>query len=153
NLNLTSTDFAVMTSTRADNDLFFGKLYVSSNIRIRGTMDKPTIDGNIRANENTDSVRIVPNENPDDADRVGVVNEDGKSDTTRANVLAKLDSMTTTTTLSGFDLALNLTTDPEAKFKIIIDEGSQDALNIQGIAELNTAIDASDKITLSGTFT
>lgn len=153
NLNLTSTDFAVMNSTREDNDLFFGKLYVSSNIRIRGNMDKPTIDGNIKANENTDFVFIVPNENPGVADRDGVVKFVDKSDTTRANVFAKLDSMTTTTTLSGFDLALNLTTDPEAKFKIIIDEGSQDALNIQGIAELNTAIDASDKITLSGTFT
>jgi hypothetical protein len=153
NLNLTSTDFAVMNSTREDNDLFFGKLYVTSNIRIRGNVDKPTIDGDIKANEKTDFVFIVPNDNPGVADRDGVVKFVDKSDTTRANVFAKLDSMTTTTTLSGFDLALNLSTDREAKFKIIIDEGSQDALNIQGIAELNAAIDASDKITMSGTFT
>lgn len=153
NLNLTSSDFAVMNSTREDNDLFFGKLYVSSNIRIRGNMAKPTIDGNIKANENTDFVFIVPNENPGVANRDGVVKFVDKSDTARTNVFAKLDSMTTSTTLSGFDLALNLTTDPAAKFKVIIDEGSQDALNIQGVAELNAAIDASDKITLSGTFT
>src|SRR5690606_4896162 len=76
-----------------------------------------------------------------------------KSDTARTNVFAKLDSLTTATTLSGYDIALNLATDREAKFKIIIDEGSQDALNIQGIAEINTTIDASDKITMSGTFT
>jgi hypothetical protein len=142
-----------MNSTREDNDLFFGKLYVTSNIRIRGNVDKPTIDGDIKANEKTDFVFIVPNDNPGVADRDGVVKFVDKSDTTRANVFAKLDSMTTTTTLSGFDLALNLSTDREAKFKIIIDEGSQDALNIQGIAELNAAIDASDKITMSGTFT
>lgn len=153
NLNLTSNNFAVMNSTRIDNDLFYGKLYVTSNIRIRGNMNKPTIDGDIKANENTDFVFIVPNENPGVADRDGVVKFVDKSDTTRANVFAKLDSMTTTTTLSGFDLALNLSTDREAKFKIIIDEGSQDALNIQGVAELNASIDASNKITMSGTYT
>src|SRR5690606_8369846 len=53
----------------------------------------------------------------------------------------------------GMDLSLNLSTDRDAKFKIIIDEGSQDALNIQGVAELTTTIDASEKITMSGTFT
>lgn len=153
NLNLTSTNFAVMNSTREDNDLFFGKLYVTSNLRIRGNLNNPSIDGNINANENTDFVFILPNDNPGVADRDGVVKFVNKSDTARANVFARLDSMTTTTTLSGFDMALNLTTDREAKFKIIIDEGSQDALNIQGVAELNAAIDASDKITMSGTYT
>ena len=153
NLNLTTDDFAVVNSTREDNDLFFGKLYVTSNLRIRGNLDKPTIDGNVKANENTDFVFIVPNENPGVAERDGVVKFVDKSDTARTNVFAKLDSMTTATRLTGMDLALNLTTDREAKFKIIIDEGSQDALNIQGVAELNTAIDASSKITMSGTFT
>jgi len=153
NLNLTTNNFAVVNSTREDNDLFFGKLFVTSNIRIRGNMDKPTIDGNVTANSNTDFVFIVPNENPGVADRDGVVKFVDKSDTARTNVFAQLDSLTTATTLSGYDIALNLATDREAKFKIIIDEGSQDALNIQGIAEINTTIDASDKITMSGTFT
>lgn len=153
NLNLTTKNFAAVNSTRLDNDLFYGKLNITSNIRIRGNMNKPIIDGDVSANENTDFVFIVPNENPGIAERDGVVKFVDKSDTARANVFAKLDSMTTATTFSGMDLALNLSTDKEAKFKIIIDEGSQDALNIQGIAELSTAIDASEKITMSGTFT
>ena len=153
NLNLTTDDFAVVNSTREDNDLFFGKLYVTSNIRITGDLDKPVIDGNVTANENTDFVFIVPNDNPGVAERDGVVKFVDKSDTARTNVFAKLDSMTTTTKLKGMDLALNLSTNRDAKFKVIIDEGSQDALNIQGVAELNTTIDASEKITMSGTFT
>jgi hypothetical protein len=153
NLNLTTNNFAVVNSTREDNDLFFGKLYVTSNIRIRGNLDKPVIDGNVSANENTDFVFIVPNDNPGIAERDGVVKFVDKSDTVRTNVFAKLDSMTTATRLTGMDLSLNLSTDRDAKFKIIIDEGSQDALNIQGVAELTTTIDASEKITMSGTFT
>ena len=153
NLNLTTNNFAVVNSTREDNDLFFGKLYVTSNIRIRGNLDKPVIDGNIAANENTDFVFIVPNDNPGIAERDGVVKFVDKSDTLRTNVFAKLDSMTTATRLTGMDLSLNLSTDRDAKFKVIIDEGSQDALNVQGVAELTTTIDASEKITMSGTFT
>ena len=153
NLNLTTKNFAAVNSTREDNDLFYGKLNITSNIRISGDLNKPVIDGDVKANENTDFVFIVPNENPGIAERDGVVKFVDKSDTAKANIFARLDSMTTATKLSGMDLALNLSTDREAKFKVIIDEGSQDALNIQGIAELNTAIDASEKITMSGTFT
>ncbi|GGH16138.1 hypothetical protein GCM10011418_18320 [Sphingobacterium alkalisoli] len=154
NLNLTTADFAVVNSTREDNDLFFGKLFVTSNIRITGDLNKPKIEGNVKANENTDFVFIVPNDNPGVAERDGVVKFVDKSDTARTNVFAQLDSLTTASSvLSGFDLALNLSTDRDAKFKVIIDEGSQDALNIQGVAELNTTIDANSNITMSGTYT
>lgn len=153
NLNLTTDDFEVMNSTREDNDMFFGKMYLTSNLRITGDLNKPRIDGNVKANEKTDFNFIVPNDDPGVAQRDGVVKFVDKSDTARANVFAKLDSMTTASTLSGYDIALNLSTDPQAKFKIILDEGTQDALNIQGTAEINTTIDANDKITMSGTFT
>jgi len=154
NLNLTTDDFEVMNSTREDNDMFFGKMYLTSNLRVTGNLDKPKIDGNVKANENTDFSFIVPNDDPGVAQRDGVVKFVDKSDTTRANVFAQLDSMIkVSNTLSGYDIALNLSTDREAKFKIILDEGTQDALNIQGVAELNTTIDANDQIIMSGTFT
>ena len=152
-LTLNTQNFAVVNSTREDNDLFFGKMYITSNLRIGGDLNKPSLDGNITANENTDFVFIVPNENPGVAQREGVVAFVDKSDTLSHNVFAKLDSMTTASALSGFDIALNLTTHRDARFKVILDEGSNNALNIQGIAEINTTIDASDKITMSGTFT
>jgi hypothetical protein len=141
-----------VNSTRQDNDLFFGKMYVSSDLRIRGTLDKPVVDGNIKVQDKTDFVFIMPNDEPGMVERKGVVEFVDKSDTTRTNVFAKLDSLTTTK-LTGIDVTLNLQTDKNAKFKVILDEGSQDALNIQGEAELNAGIDASNKITMSGTYT
>lgn len=153
NLNLSTDDFAAVNSTREDNDLFYGKLYITSNLRITGNLDKPRIDGNVKANNKTDFVFIVPNDDPGIAQRDGVVKFVNRSDTAATNVFAKLDSMTTATRLSGYDIALNLSTDRDAKFKVVLDEGTNDALLIQGVAELNTTIDASDKITMSGTFT
>lgn len=154
NLNVVTYNFAAVNSVRSDNDLFYGKLYVTSNLRIKGSVDNPKIDGNVTANENTDFVFIVPTDNPGVAERDGVVKFVNKSDTSQANIFARLDSLTTVNKqLSGFDLALNLSTSRDAKFKVILNEGSQDALNIQGVAELTAAIDASNKITMSGTFT
>ncbi|AIM38209.1 hypothetical protein KO02_17115 [Sphingobacterium sp. ML3W] len=152
NLNLKTDNFEVVNSTRQDNDLFFGKMYVSSDLRIRGTLDKPVVDGNIKVQDKTDFVFIMPNDDPGMVERKGVVEFVDKSDTTATNVFARLDSLTTTK-LTGIDVTLNLQTDKNAKFKVIIDEGSQDALNIQGEAELNAGIDASNKITMSGTYT
>ncbi len=153
NLNLTMNDFAAVNSTREDNDLFFGQLYLTSNLRIRGNLDQPRVDGDITVNDKTDFVFVVPNDDPGVAQRDGVVKFVNRSDTAAANVFARLDSLTTASQLSGMDIALNLSTDREAKFKVILDEGTQDALNIQGVAELNATIDASDKITMSGTYT
>ncbi|MGE8377869.1 MAG: translocation/assembly module TamB domain-containing protein, partial [Sphingobacterium sp.] len=152
NLNVNTDNFEVLNSTQTDNDMFYGKMYLTSNLRIRGNLDKPVVDGTIKVLGDTDFTFVMPNENPGMADRKGVVEFVDKSDTTRANIFAKLDSMTVTK-LTGMDVDLNLQTDKEAKFKILLDAGSQDALNIQGQAELNAGIDASSKITLSGTFT
>jgi len=152
NLNVNTDNFEVLNSTQSDNDMFYGKMYLTSNLRIRGNLDKPIVDGTIKVLDDTDFTFVMPNEDPGMADRKGVVEFVDKSDTTRANVFAKLDSMTVTR-LTGIDVDLNLQTDKDAKFKILLDAGSQDALNIQGEAELNAGIDASSKITLSGTFT
>lgn len=152
NINVNTDNFEVLNSTQSDNDMFYGKMYLTSNLRIRGNLDKPIVDGTIKVLDDTDFTFVMPNDDPGMADRKGVVEFVDKRDTTRANVFAKLDSMTVTR-LTGIDVDLNLQTDKDAKFKILLDAGSQDALNIQGEAELNAGIDASSKITLSGTFT
>jgi len=153
NLNLTSNDFEAVSSSRKDNDLFYGKLYVTSNLRITGNSDSPAISGNVRANDKTDLVLLVPNDNPGVAERDGVVKFVDRGRVARPNVFARLDEMATLGGLAGYSLTLDLSTDREAKFRIVLDEGTQDALNIQGVAQLSAGIDAADRISLSGTFT
>lgn len=152
NLNLITDNFEVVNSTRLDNDLFYGKMYVSSNLRVRGDLDKPVVDGNIMVNDKTDFTFILPNDDPGMVERKGVVEFVDKSDTSHVNVFAKLDSLKTSK-ITGMDIALNLQTSKDAKFTVIIDEGSQDALNIQGVAEINAGVDPSNKISMSGTYT
>lgn len=151
-LGIAMDNFEVLNSTQADNDLFYGKMFLGTDLQIGGNLDKPIVDGTIKVLDSTDFTMVMPNNDPGIADRKGVVEFVDKRDTAAANALARLDSMTVTK-LTGIDVDLNLQTDKDAKFKILLDAGSQDALNIQGEAELNAGMDASGKITMSGTFT
>jgi len=151
-LGIAMDNFEVLNSTQADNDLFYGKMFLGTDLQIGGNLDKPVVDGTIKVLDSTDFTMVMPNNDPGMADRKGVVEFVDKRDTATANALARLDSMTVTK-LTGIDVDLNLQTDKDAKFKILLDAGSQDALNIQGEAELNAGVDASGKITMSGTFT
>ncbi|WP_088162367.1 translocation/assembly module TamB domain-containing protein [Sphingobacterium sp. G1-14] len=151
-LNIVMDNFEVLNSTQADNDLFYGKMFLGTDLQIGGNLNKPVVDGTIKVLDSTDFTMVMPNNDPGMADRKGVVEFVDKRDTATANALARLDSMTVTK-LTGIDVDLNLQTDKDAKFKILLDAGSQDALNIQGEAELNAGVDASGKITMSGTFT
>src|SRR3546814_3367325 len=110
--------------------MYLGQLYVSSNIRIQGDMDNPTVNGTLQVNDNTDVTFVLPNDDPGMVDRQGIVRFVDRSDTSNANIFARVDSLTQTE-LSGLNLSVNIVTDKDAKFTIVIDPGSQDALAIQ----------------------
>ena len=151
-LTLTADDFQVLNSTQQDNDLYYGQLFISSNLRIQGDMHSPNVSGTLQVNENTDVTFVMPNDDPGMVDRQGIVRFVDRSDTARANVFAKVDSLKHTE-LAGVNLSVNIATDKDAVFTIVIDPGSQDALTIQGEAELNAGVNPSGDITLNGTYT
>ncbi len=151
-LTLTADDFQVLNSSQQDNDMYYGQLYVSSNLRIQGDINNPNVNGTLQVNDDTDVTFVMPNDDPGMVDRQGIVRFVDRSDTSSVNVFAKVDSLTQTE-LSGLNLSVNIVTDKDAKFTIVIDPGSQDALAIQGEAELNAGIDPSGEITLNGNYT
>lgn len=151
-LSLITSDFQVLNSTRADNDLYYGDLFISSNLEIGGNLNLPVINGNIFVNDNTAVSFIIPNDDPGLVERDGIIKFVNKADTAVVNYFAPLDSLTTTQ-LGGINLSVNIQTHEDALFSIILDPASEDALNIQGEAELTAGMDVSGKITLAGTYT
>ncbi|MFC3197938.1 translocation/assembly module TamB domain-containing protein [Parapedobacter deserti] len=151
-LTLVANDFQVLNSSQQDNDMYYGKLFISSNLRIQGDMNNPKVSGTLRVNDDTNVTFVMPNDDPGMVDRQGIVRFVDRSDTVRANVFAKVDSLKHTE-LAGVNLSVNVSTDKNAVFTIVIDPGSQDALTVQGEAELNAGMDPSGDITLNGTYT
>lgn len=152
NLTVNADDFQVLNSTKKDLDIFYGQLFISSNLRITGSLNNPMINGSLNVDEHTNVTFVLPNDDPGMVERDGIIKFVNRSDTARVNVFARLDSLTTTE-LGGLRLSLNIQTHESAAFSIVIDEGSGDALNIMGSADLTAGIDPSGNITLTGTYT
>lgn len=151
-LTLRADDFQVLNSTQQDNDMYYGILFISTNLNITGDMESPTVQGTLRVEDKTDVTFVLPNDDPGMVDRQGIVRFVDRGDTTQTNVFAGVDSLTHTE-LSGINLSVNIATDKDAAFTVVIDPGSQDALRIQGEAELNAGMNPSGDIRLTGTYT
>jgi hypothetical protein len=152
-LDVTTENFKALSSTAKDNDLFYGSVFVSSNLRIEGDMDAPSVDGKISVNKGTRFTVVLPTSDPAVQDREGVVEF---VDMDQPNEVAPLTAGADTlnrTSVSGMDVSVNVEVDSNAIFSIIVDEGTGDFLEVQGEASLSAGIDPSGKISMTGNYT
>lgn len=153
-LNIKMDNFRAVNSTQADNKLFYGKLYLNSNIKIGGNMDKPIVDATITVNDKTDMTFVLPEDDPSIEDRQGVVEVINENAPKMDSILMakELDSLKKTG-LRGLDVNATINVSKAANFTIVIDERNGDVVQIKGEAHLNGGIDPSGKISLTGTYT
>ena len=152
-LNITTTNFRVINSTETDNKMYYGKLYLNSNIKITGTMKKPVVDATLTVNDKTDLTIVLPEDDPGLEDRKGVVEVFNEKEPQMDSIMMarQLDSLKKTG-LTGMDLTATVNIDKGAKFTIVIDPRNGDVVHLQGEAHLNGGIDASGKTNLTGTY-
>jgi hypothetical protein len=153
-IDIRTDNFRVMNSTQADNKLYYGKLYLNSNIKIRGTQTSPVVDADITVNDNTDLTVVLPGNDPGVEDRKGVV-EFFDEDTPKLDsilVAKQLDSLKKSD-VTGMDISANIKISKAAAFHIVIDPRNGDVVHLRGDASLNGGIDKSGKINLTGTYT
>jgi len=150
NLNVNADNFRAINSTEKDNDLYYGELYLDTRLRIKGDMNKPVIDGNIKLNKDTKLTVVLPQSDPSIVDREGVV-EFIDQDHPELQKLAVNDSISKTK-FKGIDASVNIEIDKDAELNLIIDKGNGDYLKLKGEARLTGGIDPSGKTTLTGRY-
>ncbi|TWR29257.1 translocation/assembly module TamB [Mucilaginibacter pallidiroseus] len=153
-MDIRMDNFRVINSTKADNKLFYGKLFMDANVKVRGDMAKPVVDATLTVNDKTDMTFVLPTTDPGIEDRKGVVEFfDQDAPKTDSILMARqLDSLKQSE-LTGLDVTATVNIDKAANFNIVIDERNGDVVNIRGEAHLNGGIDASGKTSLTGTYT
>lgn len=151
-LDFEANDFRVVNSTRRDNNQFYGTLYLDSKIKIRGTPERPDINANFKANDRTDLTMVIPQEDPDIAEREGVVEFFDADMPVDDSSFADLIDSLSTTDLKGLNISANLEVDERAKLSFVIDEGNGDMVVAKGKAVLSGAIDPSGKVSMTGTY-
>lgn len=152
-LSFNADDFTALNSTKANNQLFYGKLNIDADVKVKGSIDAPSVKATFRANKNTDFIFVLPSEDPEVVSREGVVNfidVDGPKDSIQNK--PTLDTVVEYKSLAGTDIDVTFETDTAAAFTLVVDERNGDALKIKGDAELSGGLDPSGKLTMSGNY-
>ena len=152
NLNVTTNNFLVINTTSSDNELYYGKIIVDSDISIRGDQNKPIIDARLKLLEGSDITFVVPADNLATVEREGIVEFIDMDQ--KANPITDIQETQDTlrAELRALDLKTNVDIDKNTRIKIIIDEIAGDYLEVLGSATASFGIDPSGKISLSGRY-
>jgi autotransporter translocation and assembly factor TamB len=152
NLKVDAENFRVVNTTKKVNSLYYGEMYINTNLNITGTERNPSVDGNLTVNEGTNFSIVIPQADAGVVQREGVVEFVDFSNPGVDSLFLAYDSLNNADIL-GFNIAANISIVREANFNVIVDVANGDFLNLKGVGELTAGIDPSGKVTLTGTYT
>lgn len=151
NLKVDAANFKAINSKAKDNDLYYGELYLDNNLTIKGTMESPVVEGDIKINKDTKFTVVLPQDDPSIADREGIV-EFIDQDQPQLITKVAFDEELSQTEIKGVLASVNIEIDKEAELSMIIDKSNGDFLKLKGEGQLNGGIDQSGKTTLTGRY-
>ena len=150
-LGITATNFNAVNSKAKDNDVYYGELYLDNNLKVKGTLNNPIVEGNIKINKGTKFTVVLPQDDPSIADREGIV-EFIDQDHPKLMATIAFDEELSKSEIKGINASVNIEIDKEAELSLIIDKANGDFLRLKGEAILNGGIDPSGKTTLTGKY-
>ena len=151
NLTLNSENLQVLNSTEEDNDLYYGQLFLDTDVKIEGDLNIPKVTGTIKINDNTDFTYVIPESEIEAVEREGVVVFVNKKQTNDI-LTADGNSETSTGVVTGLDIKTILKVDKSAILNVVIDKKTGDNLQVSGEADLNFGMTPNGRTTLSGKY-
>lgn len=147
---LTTNNFTVLNTSIRDNPLFFGKVIISSNIRIKGDDKLPVIRADVTLLKGSDVAVIIPSSkvSVDRGEGVVVLTDTASS----YSIMNSQDTVALLAAFKGFDISANLEITKQTTLKVIIDKQSGDSLVVKGEGRLSFAMDESGNQNLTGTY-
>ena len=151
-ISLNAQNFRMVNAPVNSSRPFYGQLNLDAAINLEGKVDAPAVDGTIRVNKNTNFYYVLPGNDPEVGDRVGVVRfVDHRTGDTLIDRKA-LALRARKTEIKGLDVSLNLLTDTSALLNVVIDPRSGDELNVRGRSNLVFQLEKSGKMDLTGSY-
>ena len=153
-LDVNARNFRALNTKQNDNQLYYGPVYIDCDIHLRGDMNVPKIDMDLRLRNKSVFTVVVPGSDPSIVDRDGViqfVDAAHREDSAALATAAAIDSANKSS-FSGLQLSANITVDTSAELDVIVDPQNGDNLKVRGDAKLNATIDPSGKISMTGRY-
>nr|WP_307735032.1 translocation/assembly module TamB domain-containing protein [Chitinophaga nivalis] len=153
NLDVNADNFMALGKQQNQDQWVYGPAFIDSKVKIRGNLDLPRVDANLKLRDKSSVTVMLPQEEPGLADRSGVVEFVDKSNPVDTALQAKLDSLKyQNPKLKGLIFSGNVEITPESVIKIIIDKQNGDFVQAKGAANINATLDPSSKMSLTGRY-
>lgn len=152
NLKLTASNFQILNSTEKDNDLFYGKVGVSTTTSITGNFSEPVVDMHVNLTDESNFTYVIPQSEKGVLEQKGIVefvDRDAKDDPFLATINPK---DTLKSTFKGINLSANIELNDKETFNIIIDPATGDKLSVKGNSTLTLDIDPTGDMVLTGRY-
>ncbi|KAA9333035.1 hypothetical protein F0P96_08605 [Hymenobacter busanensis] len=149
-LNATTTNFLAVQSTRRDNPLYYGKLFVDSESRVTGNLQRPAVRTRATVADGSDLTVVVPTDDPVAVEREGIVVFIDKDAPKVDSALAQTVDIDSAAVATGYDVRANITVTDRTPFTIVIDEAAGDNLRVRAEGTLNAVLDERGAQTLTG---
>ncbi|MES2827358.1 MAG: translocation/assembly module TamB domain-containing protein [Bacteroidota bacterium] len=152
NMDIATNNFRALNSTAADNDMIYGTVYLTSNIKVRGDLNQPNVDMTIKVEKGTKFFFALPVSDPTVIDQEGIVQFiDADAAPFNGQKALNGDSISKAD-IKGITLSANVSIDPEAELNVVVDPSNGDALKVRGEANLIATMDPSGKTSLTGRY-
>ncbi|MDR3711804.1 MAG: translocation/assembly module TamB domain-containing protein [Puia sp.] len=151
-VSLNAVNFRLVNAPAASNRQFYGALNMDASANISGDISSLKVLGGLRVNRKTDFFFVLPGSDPEIVDRAGVVRFIDKAHPgdTLVNQAALMGMRAANAEIKGMDISLNIETDSNAVFTMVLDERTGDQLTARGRSNLVFGMDKSGKIDLTG---
>lgn len=151
-LRLKTSDFLVLNTTAIQNKMYYGRVTVDSDIKLKGTPALPEVKADIALVGGSYFTYTIP-ESKMVVDRGdGVIEFLYDPEDMHPIMMRHTTEMPKESALKGMDLMAKIKIDSYTGFKLMLDPTSGDSLVVRGDANLNLAIDPSGKMSLSGIY-
>ena len=153
-LDAVTDDFLLLNSTAADYKLYYGKMVVDSNIKVRGNLNLPVVTADVTVVDGSALTIVVPAEAVSKQEQEGIVQFVNMHRRRRPNSILNEERQDSTQemALTGIDARANVELTDKSKFTVIIDETTGDRLEVTGNGTLNAGMDPAGNITLTGRY-
>lgn len=152
-LRATTDHFMAVRSTRKDNELYYGRVFVDSETRLTGPLTLISIDTRATVADGSNLTIEMPTEDPALVERRGIVRFVDKSLPLDSLLARQIGEDTVQAQAQGYEIRAVVTVTDRTPFTIVIDPASGDNLKVRADGSLNTGIDPQGNITLTGQLT
>ncbi len=149
-LKFTTDNFLAIGRKKTPDQTIYGPTHVNALVNIKGTLEIPFIDGSVAVKDKSEFTYINIPEEDKSARGEGIIEFFNPMQPYDSIEVGKKKVAIQTDFGAAVNMVINIT--PESKVTIVLDELSGDHLTINGSAALNFNMDASGRMSLTGSY-